>query len=150
MLARDIMSGKVVCARPADSLLDAAELMLGADVSALLVVSDTHEILGIISEADLIRRAEIDSGPGTSWLQGLVHGDAATGRGGRVGDLMTREVVTAGEDTPLEELVERLRRHRVKRIPIVRDGIPVGIVSRADLLRAVLSSEARGGRHPHA
>lgn len=156
MLARDIMTGKVVCARPTDSLFDAAERMLGADVGALLVVNEAGEILGIISEADLVRRAEIDAAPGKSWLQCLLRSDAATGResmsgrGLRVGDIMTGEVVTASEDTPLEGLVERLRRYKVKRIPIVRDGIPVGIVSRADLMRAVLSSETAAGRRSQA
>ena len=156
MLARDIMTEKVVCARPTDSLFDAAELMLDAHVSALLVVGDTQEILGIISEADLIRRADIDAGPGKSWLKYLLESDAATGRAllssrmRRVGDIMTKEVVTASEDTPLAELVERLQRHRVKRIPIVRNGIPVGIVSRADLVRAALSRERPAGRRPEA
>ena len=156
MLARDIMTEKVVCGRPTDSLFDAAELMLEANVSALLVVGDTQEILGIISEADLIRRADSDAGPGKSWLQCLLESDTSTSRASissrtrRDGDIMTKEVVTASEDTPLAELVERLQRHRVKRIPIVRNGIPVGIVSRADLVRAVLSRERPAGRRPEA
>lgn len=147
MQARDIMTDKVVCARPTDSLFDAAELMLGAQVSALLVVSDTNEIVGIISEADLIRRAEIDTAPAKSWLLRLLEGKASADREltstrtRKIGDIMTKEVVTASEDTPLAELVERLQRHRVKSIPIVRDAIPVGIISRADLVRAVLSRE---------
>ncbi len=68
MLARDIMTEKVVRARPTDSLFGAAELMLGARGSALLVMDDKHEILGIISEADLFRRAETDTAPAKSWL----------------------------------------------------------------------------------
>lgn len=145
MLARDIMTEKVVCARPTDSLFDAAELMLGAHVSALLVVGDKREIVGIISEADLIRRVETETAPAKSWLLRLLEKDGsaartlASTRTRRVGEIMTREVVTAGEETPLQELVERLQRYRVKRIPIVRDGVPVGIVSRADVVRAVLS-----------
>jgi len=147
MHARDIMTEKVVCARPTDSLFDAAELMLGADVSALLVVSDKQEILGLISEADLIRRAEVDATPGKSWLLRLLECDAsavrelASTRTRRVDDIMTKEVVTASEETTLEELVARMQRYRVKCIPIVRDGMPVGVVRRADLVRAVLSRE---------
>jgi len=147
MQAKDIMTEKVVCVRPMDSLFDAAELMLDASVSALLVVNDKREILGIISEADLIRRAEIDTTSKKSWLLRILESDASAAREfvsthtRRVTDIMTKEVVTATEETPLADLVERMQRYRVKRIPIVRDGVLVGVVSRADLVRAVLSHE---------
>lgn len=149
MHARDIMTDKVVCVRPMDSVFDAAELMLDADVSALLVINERREIVGIISEADLIRRAETDTASKKSWLLRILESDASAAREfasthtRRVADIMTKEVVTATEETPLADLVERMQRHRVKRIPIVRRGILVGVVSRADLVRAVLSSEPK-------
>lgn len=149
MRAKDIMAENVVCVGAADSVFDAAELMLGAGVSALLVVDDKRQVVGILSEADLIRRAEIETASNKNWLARLLERDAVSARefvathGRKVTDVMTKEVVTAGDDTPLADLVASMQRHGVKRIPIVRDGVLVGIVSRADLVRAVLSREPR-------
>lgn len=147
MHAKDIMTEKVVSILPTDSVFDAAELMLDADVSALLVVNDRREVVGIISEADLIRRAETDTAPRKSWLLRILESDASAARAlasthvRRVADIMTKEVITATEDTALADLVERMQRHHVKRMPIVRGGVLVGVVSRADLVRAVLCRE---------
>jgi len=141
------MTENVVSIRPTDSVFDAAELMLDADVSALLVVNDRREVVGILSEADLIRRAETDAAPRKSWLLRILEGDAsaaralASTRARQVADIMTKEVITATEETPIADLVERMQRHHVKRMPIVRGGVLVGVVSRADLVRAVLCRE---------
>jgi len=147
MHARDIMTTDVVCINAKASVFDAAELLLGAGISAVPVVDDRRNVVGIISEADLLRRVEIGTTVKKSWLARLVDSDGAaahefvTAHGRRIADVMTREVVTAGEDEPLRELVERLERHKIKRIPIVRNGVLAGVVSRSDLLRAMLSRE---------
>lgn len=152
MRARDIMSTDVVCINAKESVFDAAELLLGAGISAVPVVNDKGAVVGIISEADLLRRVEIGTTAKKSWLARLVDSEGAAAHdfvaahGRRIADVMTREVVTAGEDEPLGKLVELLERHRIKRIPIVRDGgmaggVLAGVVSRSDLLRAVLSRE---------
>lgn len=149
MEAKDVMTTDVVSVHAMDSVFDAAELMLGASVSALVVVNDRREPIGVLSEADLIRRAEIDTTSKKSWLARIVESDAKAAHEfvsthtRRVSDIMTREVVTAEEETSLGDLVTRMQRHHVKRIPIVRNGILVGVVSRADLVRAVLSREQR-------
>jgi CBS domain-containing protein len=147
MHAKDVMIGSVVCANVGDSIFDAAELLLGARVSAVPVVDDKGAVVGIVSEADLVRRAEIGTAPRKGWLARLLDSDVSAANDfvaahtRRVADVMTKEVVTAGPDATLHELVELMERHRIKRIPIVRDGALVGIVSRADLLCALLSRE---------
>lgn len=147
MRAKDIMHDEIVCIDIKESVFDAAELLLGARVSAAPVTNDKGAIVGIVSEADLIRRTEIDTASKKSWLARLLDSEASSARDfvaaqtRRVADVMTKEVVTADEDTTLAELVDLMERHNVKRIPIVRGSAVVGIVSRADLLRALLSRE---------
>lgn len=151
MRAKDIMTESIVCVNVKETVFDAAELLLGAGVSAAPVVNDQGNVLGIVSEADLIHRAEIATAPRRSWLQRLLGGEATAARdfvsthARKVADVMTREVVTASDDATLVELVELIEKHRVKRIPIVRDDKLVGIVSRANLLGALLSREPEGG-----
>lgn len=147
MRAKDVMSDDIAFINVKESVFDAAELLLGAGVSAAPVVDDRGAIVGIVSEADLVHRVEIDTTTKKSWLARLMDSDASSARNfvaaqtRRVADIMTREVVTAEEDTPLRDLVELMERHRIKRIPIVRGAVVVGIVSRSDLLRALLSRE---------
>jgi CBS domain-containing protein len=150
MQAKDIMTKGVVCVGVKESIFDAAELMLGAGVSAVAVVNDKGEVVGIVSEADLLRRAEIGTAPKKSWLSRLLDSevsaanDFVTTHARRVSDVMTKNVVTADEQATLADLVDLIERHGVKRIPIVRAGKLVGVVSRADLLEALLSREPEG------
>lgn len=150
MRATDIMTTKVVCVDVHASVFEAAELLLGAGVSAAPVVDDGGMVVGVVSEADLLRRAEIGTVPKKSWLQRLLdsEGSAAhdfvTTHARKVSDVMTRKVVSAGDDASLGELVDLIETHGVKRIPIVREGKLVGIVSRANLLAALLSREPDG------
>ena len=147
MQAKDVMSEDVVCLHVGASIFDAAELLIGTGVSATPVVNDEGMLVGIVSEADLMRRSEIGTAPKKSWLLRLVANDATSARefvqshSRRVAEVMTKKVITASEDTDLGKLAELMETHSVKRLPIVRDGEVVGIVSRADLLRALLSRE---------
>lgn len=117
MHAKDVMTGSVVCINVGDSIFDAAELLLGARVSAVPVVDDKNAVVGIVSEADLIRRAEIGTTARKGWLARLLESDVsaandfATAHTRRVADVMTKEVVTAGPDATLRELVELMERH---------------------------------------
>lgn len=147
MQARDVMSPKVVCIDVTESVFDAAELMLGARVNAVPVVNDKGAVVGIVSEADLLRRAEIGTDSKKGWLARLLDSESSAAHDfvsantRRVADVMSRDVVTADLDTPLRDLVDTMERRGIKRIPIVSDGVLVGMVSRADLLRALLSRE---------
>ncbi len=147
MRAKDIMSSEVVCIDAGNSVFDAAEVLLGARISAAPVIDDKGAIIGIVSEADLVRRAEIGTAASKSWLGRLLESEASSARSfvtaqtRRVADVMTKDVVTASEDATLRELVDLMEEHGVKRIPIVRGAGVVGMVSRADLLGALLSRE---------
>jgi CBS domain-containing protein len=150
MQANDVMTEDVICLDSKSSIFDAAELLISAGISAVPVVDDKGAVLGIVSEADLMRRPEIGTAPRKSWLSHLVASDAASARefveahSRQVSEVMTRKVVTASEDTRLGDLAELMEKHGVKRIPIMRKDALVGIVSRADLLRALLSHESDG------
>jgi CBS domain-containing protein len=148
MHAKDIMSTEVVCIDASNSVFDAAEVLLGARVSAAPVINDKGAIIGILSEADLVRRAEIGTAASKGWLGRLLESEASSARAfvtaqtRRVADVMTKDVITANEDATLAELVDLMEDHGIKRIPIVRGDVVVGMVSRADLLGALLSRES--------
>lgn len=147
MRAKDIMTEDCVCIGVKESVYDAAELLLSARISAAPVVNEKGEVVGIVSEADLVRRAEIGTAPHKSWLSRLLDTEASAAHDfvaaqtRRASDVMTRKVITAPEDATLRELVALMERHSIKRIPIVREDVLVGVVSRADLLKALLSRE---------
>ncbi len=145
MQAKDVMTRQVHTVTPATSIFDLAQLLLGAQVSAVPVVDADGKLLGIVSEADLVHRVELGTERERSWLLRLVRSDAARvadyirSHARRVADIMTASVVTVAEDTPLAEIARLMDKHHVKHIPVVRDGRPVGAVSRANLLQGLLA-----------
>jgi CBS domain-containing protein len=149
MYATKVMTRAVVTV-PADATVwSAADILLGARISAAPVVDADGRMIGIVSEADLMNRPELGTAPGRSWLQRLLADEAVLARdylrshSHRVADVMTRDVVTAGERTDLKEIASLMQRHGIKRVPIVRDGKVLGIVSRANLLQGLLAREPR-------
>lgn len=149
MKAIDVMVRDVVTVHPETSVADAIALLSKHDVSALPVVDAEGRILGIVSEADLVHRVEIGTEKHRSWWMEAVTGasalagDFAKSHGQKVEEVMTAEVVSATEDTPLAEIATLLERHRIKRVPIVRDGKVVGVVSRSNLIQALASAVGR-------
>jgi CBS domain-containing protein len=146
MFAKDVMT-RHVHTLPADaSIFDAAQLLLSTHVSAVPVIDPAGMIVGIVSEADLVHRAELGTEHQRSWLLRLLRDDTAVAadfiksHARRVVDIMTTKVVTAGENATLGEIAKLMDQHHVKRVPIVRDGRVVGIVSRANLLQGLLAS----------
>ena len=142
MRAQDIMSREVVTVTPATPIGEVARLMTEKRISGIPVVTESGTVIGIVSESDLIRRAELGSEPKHKWWLALfsdpdamAHEYAKT-HGIKAQDAMSRQVVTIGENADLKEIADTLERHRVKRVPVVRDGKLAGIVSRADLVRA--------------
>jgi CBS domain-containing protein len=155
--ADQIMTRQPVTADPSMSVRDAAMLLVKHGISAVPVVDGSGALLGIVSEGDLVRRGDIVRDERQSWwLQMLAEGEhLAPGflgyvrSGGRqVRDLMTREVVTVEDQTPLPEIARLLQEHRIKRVPVLRQGKLVGIVSRADLVRALTHGEETAERPP--
>lgn len=149
MRAKDVMSDGVMSILADATVFEAAELLVSARVSAMPVVDEQDQLVGILSEADLMRRAEIGTAPHHGWLQRLLSDDATKARdyvhshSQRVRDVMTRNVVTVDADAKLGEVAEEMLKHNVKRLPVVEEGRVVGIVSRADLLQALMSREPK-------
>jgi CBS domain-containing protein len=143
MQAADIMSKVVISVAPDTAVADVAALMLNRAISSVTVVGPTGRLLGIITEGDLLRRIETGTERRPSrWLE-MVSSNAALAadyvrsRARKACDVMTRPVVTARETTSLRDIVDLMEAKHVKRLPIVQDDVVVGIVSRANLIRAL-------------
>lgn len=142
MNASDVMVDQVITIRPDSSVQDAAALLVENHISAMPVTDAKRKVLGIISEADLLRRSETQTERRRSkWLEWLTSAESLAGEyvkthSRRVSDVMTRDVVVAQPGTPLREIATLLEQNRIKRVPIVDDDVLVGLVSRADLVRA--------------
>lgn len=140
----DVMTHRVISVSPDATVEDAAREMLDRGISGLIVVDAKGELAGVVTEGDLLRRDEL----GTErhrpwWLRMLVSAgrqamDFTRAHGRRVRDVMTVDVLTVSTDTPLTDAVEMMERHRVKRLPVTEDNHVIGVVSRADLLRALI------------
>jgi len=117
MIARDIMTRKVYTIRSDASAQEAAQLLDQHRISGLPVVDESNDIIGIVTEADIISKVD---------KEGL-----------RVSDIMSTEVISVNEETAASEIALLLTERKIKRVPVVQDGKLVGIVSRADIVHAV-------------
>jgi CBS domain-containing protein len=145
MRAQDVMTRAVLSVAPDATLVEAARRMLDAHVSALPVVDAGGTLVGILSEGDLLRRAETGTarrhsgwaelflGPGRL-ADEYVHAHART-----VHDLMTDAPLTVTEDATLSDVVDLMQRRHIKRVPVLRGQALVGVVSRADIVRALVA-----------
>jgi CBS domain-containing protein len=145
MKAADVMISNVITVSPDASVQDVANILLTNRISAVPVAGGNGELIGIISEGDLIRRAEAGTDRRHSWwLELLIGGtplaaEYVKSHARKVADVMTREVITATPDTPLREIAGLLERNGIKRVPIVKGRKIVGIVSRANLVQALVA-----------
>ena len=143
MNAVDVMTRDLVSIRPEASIMEAIRLMLQHRISGLPVVDATGRLQGIVTEGDFLRRAETGTVRKRSrWVEfllgpGRLATEYAHASGRKVSDVMTPDVHTVAEDAPLEQVVHLMERHRVKRIPVMRGDTVVGIVTRANLMRAL-------------
>jgi CBS domain-containing protein len=138
------MVSPVITVKPHASVQDVAQTLIDRRISAVPVVDDADRLVGIISEGDLMHRSEM----GTErqyhrWGMRLVAGDASLpadyvkSHARKASDIMTKNVFTASPETPLDEVAILLERNSIKRVPIVRGGQLVGIVSRANLVQGL-------------
>ena len=154
MEARDVMTAPVVTVRPETAVEELAKAMLERRISAIPVVDASGRLQGIVSEGDLMRRSETGTERHRSWWLALLTGreelplEYVKSHGRTAAEVMTRTVVTVTERTPLEKIVTLLERHRIKRVPVVRAGRVVGVVSRANLLHGLATR--RPARAPTA
>jgi CBS domain-containing protein len=146
LTAAEIMTTKVVTARPEDSVARVARVLSDHEISALPVCDPQGVVIGMVSEGDLMRPFGKDTATKRAWWLNLLADGTdlapsfleclrAENRPAR--DLMVTPVITALPDAIISELAELLARHHIKRLPILRDGKLVGIVSRADVVRAI-------------
>ena len=140
------MVTNVITVGPEASVRDAAKILLANRISALPIVDEQGHLVGIISEGDLMRRAELGTNHHRPWWLELFSGmnkeALATrflkSRGRKVKDVMTtKDLITAKPTTPLREIAVSLEKNRIKRVPIVAKGQVVGIVSRANIIQAL-------------
>lgn len=148
MRARDIMTASVVTVSPETRVPDIARVLLERCISALPVVDGAGRVIGIVSEGDLLHRAENKTERPRSWWLDLISSadtlaaDYVKSHGLTAKDVMNAPVVSASPDASLAELATLLERHGIKRVPILENGALVGIVSRADLLRGLIGGGA--------
>lgn len=145
MKAADVMVTKVITVGPTTTIQEVASILLANRISAVPVVGNHDDLIGIVSEGDLIRRIEVGTERRRSWWLGLLASNRALAteyvmsNACKVADIMTRRVVTATPDTPLGDIATLLEKNSIKRVPIMNDGKIVGIVSRANLVQALAS-----------
>jgi len=148
MKVADIMVRNVISVGPDASVREIASLMLERRISGVPVVDGERRVLGIVSEGDLIRRPEIGtySSP-TGWLTVFLSQDESARdfvktHGLLATEVMSRPAICVAPETPLGEVVQLFARHRVKRLPVVEHGKLAGLVTRAELLRALVARQA--------
>lgn len=142
-MVEDFMTRRVIAVGPDDLIVEAAKLMLEHKISGLPVVDATRHVVGIVSEHDLLRRRE-SNGPKqrSHWLQLMLEraelGSASAGFHDRkVDEVMTPNPVTVTPTSSLEEACRLIENHGIKRLPVVENGELIGIIARADLVRAL-------------
>jgi CBS domain-containing protein len=145
MKAHDVMTWGVISVEADASVIRAAQLMVQNRISGLPVVDAVGTLVGMVTEGDFLRRGEL----GTQrqrprWLEfligpGRLANEYVRARGRKVAEIMTPNPYTITQETPLEEIVQLMEKHRIKRLPVADDGKPIGMVSRANLLQALAS-----------
>jgi CBS domain-containing protein len=157
MIASDVMTRSVISVAPDATVAQAVELMLERGISGLFVVDAAGTLAGVVTEGDLLRRDELDTERRRSWWLRLI---ASPGRqaadftrthGRKVADVMTHDVIAVNADAPLGDIVALMEQHRIKRVPVLEGDRVVGVVSRADLLRALsVAARESGATEPAA
>ena len=148
MKARDVMTARVISIETDAPIMRAVRLMLQNRISGLPVLGPKGELVGMVTEGDFIRRGEIGTQRRRNrWLEfligpGKLADEYVHTRGRKVEEVMSRDPITVTEDTALDEVVRLMERHRIKRLPVVRAGQLVGIVTRANIMHALVSLAA--------
>jgi CBS domain-containing protein len=147
------MTTQVITIGPDASVQDLAMLLSQRGISGVPVIDSDNRLIGIVSEGDLLHRAETGTERRTErrrsrWLDSLASDrdlarDYVKSHGGKVRDVMTRNVVTVSDTAELADIANLLETNRIKRVPVLRDGKLVGIISRANLVRALAAIPSR-------
>ena len=150
MRARDIMTTDPITVPPETPIEAVAALMAERNISGLPVLDADGRLVGLVTDGDLMRRLSAKEDKPASFFAALLGANAdqamayARAHGRRVRDVMSTDLATVPEDATVEEVAHILETKRIRRVPVVRDGRLVGVVSRADLLRAVMAPVGSG------
>lgn len=146
MRASDIMTTSIISANPDMSVRQAAGTMVFAGISGMPVIDESGRLLGMVTEGDLMHRAELGTGvKNRAWWLDMVASTTELAsqyvkeHGRKVRDVMSTDVTTVTESCPVADIAELLERRRIKRVPVIRDGKVVGVVSRSNLIRALVT-----------
>jgi CBS domain-containing protein len=145
MEVRDVMTPRVISIEADAPVMRAIHLMLQNRISGLPVVGPKGELVGMVTEGDFLRRGELGTQRRRSrWLEfligpGQLADEYVHAHGRKVDEVMTRQLFTVPEDASLDEVVQLMERHRIKRVPVVRGGQLIGIVTRANIMHALVS-----------
>lgn len=151
MKALDVMVSPVITVNPDTSVADAADMLLKHRISGMPVLDDTGALVGMVSEGDFLRRVEAGTERRRSrWLELFTRSETIAAEyvkshGRKVSDVMTTWPVSVSEDAPLVDIADLMEARQIKRVPVVRAGKVVGIVSRANLLQAFASMGRKAG-----
>ncbi|WP_414464002.1 CBS domain-containing protein [Hyphomicrobium sp. DY-1] len=143
MKASDVMTTKVISIRPDATLTEMIKLMLDHRISGLPVVSDDGKLVGVVTEGDCLRRAETGTEVKRSFWRDLLTGSETLANeyirthGRKVSEVMTGDPISVSPDMELSEVIHIMEKNRIKRVPVVKDGTVVGILSRANLLQTL-------------
>jgi CBS domain-containing protein len=143
MRAMDIMTADVITVRENASVMEVARLLADSGISAVPVVDDGNRVIGMVSEGDLLHRAETGTEQRRQWWLEMIAStnalavDYIRSHSGSIKDVMTRDVISVNDTTPVADIAILLEMNRIKRVPVLHDGKLVGIVSRANLVRAL-------------
>jgi CBS domain-containing protein len=150
MQAKDIMTRDVATVSPSANVREIAKLMASKRLSGLPVVTSDGRPVGMLTASDLLHRVETGTEKRSSWFTSFFSNpdemarQYAKAHGLKAHEVMSRHVISVRDDADLSEVADVLDRNRLKRVPVVRDGSLVGIVSRSDLVRVL--SEASVGQ----
>lgn len=145
--AQDIMSRQPVTVGPKASIQDIVKLLIENDISGIPVVDDEDRLLGIISESDLLHKEVVPTIPDAINILGAIiyyNGVKEYRESFRkmmastAEEIMTKKVISVNEEADLSEIGQRMIEHHIKRLPVLREGVLVGIISRTDMIRLLL------------
>ena len=143
LTASDIMTTDVITVAPETPIIEIAKLLYTRRISGVPVVEPDGRIIGIVSEGDLMSHAQAVGEQRRSWWlsvfseQSMMARDYVKTHGRVARDVMTSDVVAIAPETSVPEIARTLEQHRIKRVPVVRDGKLVGIVTRGNLMQAL-------------
>ena len=145
MLAQEIMTRNVLTVSPDTPVIEAAKAMLRHHVGGLPVVDAGGKLVGMVSDGDFVRRAEIGTerrrGPWLGRLLGRdrIATDFVRAHGRKIGDIMTPDPMTVAADTPLEQVVQTMETNNVKRLPVLDGDRLVGMITYSDFVQTIAS-----------